>query len=315
MTNELKKTGQTISVGVLSYNSEATVIETLDSILNQTYDLKKIELIISDDNSFDETPTIVQEWLDLHGTNFHRTFFQTSDKNTGISGNFNRILNQVTSSWLKPIAADDILMPRCLSDNVEFVSSHPESRIVFSNTIGFKNDVSSGVGEFVCDDEFFKLNADNQSKSLLKSCSVFAPTSFISTDLLRDIGGADERFPMIEDYPLWLKITSSGVRLYMNDVFSVYYRLGDSVSRGKKTIGNERYLKDSRRFHQEYIWPNVSLLERLDDRVMFFCKLSGIKIFRNRKSIFYKIFYNLMKLIRPLVIFRKVKLLLTLKPK
>jgi glycosyltransferase involved in cell wall biosynthesis len=41
MTNELKKTGETISVGVLSYNSEATVIETLDSILNQTFDLKK----------------------------------------------------------------------------------------------------------------------------------------------------------------------------------------------------------------------------------------------------------------------------------
>jgi glycosyltransferase involved in cell wall biosynthesis len=255
----------------------------------------------------------VQEWLDLHGTNFHRTFFQTSDKNTGISGNFNRILKHVTSSWLKPIAADDILMPRCLSDNVKFVFSHPESRIVFSNTIGFKNDVSSGVGEFVCDDEFFKLNADNQSKSLLKSCSVFAPTSFICTDLLRGIGGADERFPMIEDYPLWLKITSSGVRLYMNDVFSVYYRLGDSVSRGKKTIGNERYLKDSRRFHQEYIWPNVSCLKIFEDKVMFFSKLKGIKIFRNKKTVGYRIFYNLMKLMLPWKIIKIFKWLITVR--
>jgi glycosyltransferase involved in cell wall biosynthesis len=307
MTNELKKTGQTISVGVLSYNSEATVIETLDSILNQTYDLKTIELIISDDNSFDETPTIVQEWLDLHGTNFHRTFFQTSDKNTGISGNFNRILKHVTSSWLKPIAADDILMPRCLSDNVEFVTAHPESRIVFSNAVVFENEVSSSIGELICDDQFFKLNADNQSKSLLKSCSVFAPTSFICTDLLRGIGGADERFPMIEDYPLWLKITSSGVRLYMNDVFSVYYRSGDTVSRGRKTIGNERYLRDNRNFHKEYIWPNVSPLKKFDEKVMFFSKLIGIKVFRNKKTFGYRVFYNLLKLIRPLTLYQKLK--------
>jgi glycosyltransferase involved in cell wall biosynthesis len=307
MIKELKKTGETISVGVLSYNSEATVIETLDSILNQTFDLKTIELIISDDNSVDATPAIVQEWLDLHGTNFHRTFFQTSDKNTGISGNFNRILKHVTSSWLKPIAADDILMPRCLSDNYEFVTAHPESKIVFSNAVVFENEVSSSIGKLICDDQFFKLNADNQSKSLLKSCSVFAPTSFICTDLLRGIGGADERFPMIEDYPLWLKITSSGVRLYMNDVFSVYYRSGDTVSRGRKTIGNERYLRDNRNFHKEYIWPNVSPLKKFDEKVMFFSKLIGIKIFRNKKTFGYRIFYNLLKLIRPLTLFQKLK--------
>jgi glycosyltransferase involved in cell wall biosynthesis len=313
MEDKLKEIDQTISVGVISYNSEQTIIETLDSILKQSYDLNKIEVIISDDNSIDSTCQLVQEWLKLNGKNFRRAELVTHDFNTGISGNFNRLLAQVTSLWIKPIAADDMLMPKCLSDNLEFINSHPDSKIVFSNAVTFKKGISSKKGKLICDDEFFNLTAELQSKSLLKSCSVFAPTSFISTELLLTIGGADERYPMIEDYPLWLKITKSGVRLHMNDVFSVLYRIGDSVSIGKKTIGNERYLKDKRKFLKEHIWPYVPLLKRLDDRVMFFSKLTGIKIFGNRKNVFYRLFYFLMFFIRPLRIIRKVKRLLAIK--
>lgn len=313
MINKVKKIDQTISIGVLSYNSEATVIETLDSILNQTYDLEKIELIISDDNSVDATQTIVQEWLELHGKHFRNAFLVTHEYNTGISGNFNRIISHVTSSWLKPIAADDLLMPTCLSDNHEFIVSNPESKIVFSNAVMFKNDISSSIREFVCDENFFNLSANNQYKSLLQSYKVFAPTSFISVELLKRMGGADERFPMIEDYPLWLKITLSGVRLDMNDVFSVYYRSGDSVSRGKLTIGNERFLRDNQSFHQKYIWPNVSCLKMFEDKVMFFSKLTGIKIFRNKKTVGYRIFYNLMKLLLPWKIIKLFKWLIAVK--
>lgn len=313
MKNEVKEIDQTISIGVLSYNSETTVVETLDSILNQTYDLNKIELIISDDNSVDATQNIVQEWLELHGKHFRNAFLVTHEYNTGISGNFNRIISQVTSSWLKPIAADDLLMPTCLSDNHEFIVSNPESKIVFSNAVMFKNDITSSIGELRCDNQFFSQNAELQFKSLIKNCSVFAPTSFISMEILRSIGGADERFPMIEDYPLWVKITKSGIRLNMNDVFSVYYRTGDSVSIGKKTIGNERYLRDKRNFLKEEIWAYSTLLRRLDDRVMFFSKLTGIKVFGNKKSFFYRLFYSLMFLLRPLRIIRKVKRLLRIK--
>jgi saccharopine dehydrogenase-like NADP-dependent oxidoreductase len=129
----------------------------------------------------------------------------------------------------------------------------------------------------------------------------------------RSIDGADERFPMIEDYPLWLKITLSGVRLDMNDVFSVYYRSGDSVSRGKLTIGNERFLRDNQSFHQKYIWPNVSCLKMFEDKVMFFSKLTGIKIFRNKKTVGYRIFYNLMKLLLPWKIIKIFKWLIAVK--
>ncbi|HAX2253154.1 TPA: glycosyltransferase, partial [Escherichia coli] len=44
-----------ITITVISYNSSATISDTLNSILQQTYNKKNIEVIISDDASKDNT--------------------------------------------------------------------------------------------------------------------------------------------------------------------------------------------------------------------------------------------------------------------
>lgn len=50
-----------VSVIVMSYCSADTIVETLDSIKNQTY--PRIELIITDDCSPDRTIQVVQDWI------------------------------------------------------------------------------------------------------------------------------------------------------------------------------------------------------------------------------------------------------------
>ena len=46
-----------VTIGVLSYNSSKTILDTLDSAYKQTYN--NIELIVSDDCSSDFTCSIV----------------------------------------------------------------------------------------------------------------------------------------------------------------------------------------------------------------------------------------------------------------
>ena len=57
-----------VSVCVITYNSEITVLETLDSIYAQTY--PRLELIISDDCSSDQTVDICQKWLSKYKNSF-----------------------------------------------------------------------------------------------------------------------------------------------------------------------------------------------------------------------------------------------------
>ncbi|HBA5772773.1 TPA: glycosyltransferase, partial [Escherichia coli] len=53
-----------ITITVISYNSSATISDTLNSILQQTYNKKNIEVIISDDASKDNTLLIANDWKD-----------------------------------------------------------------------------------------------------------------------------------------------------------------------------------------------------------------------------------------------------------
>ena len=51
-----------VSIILPVYNGSTRLRQSIDSCLNQTY--KKIELIIVDDGSVDETPTIVKSYKD-----------------------------------------------------------------------------------------------------------------------------------------------------------------------------------------------------------------------------------------------------------
>jgi glycosyltransferase involved in cell wall biosynthesis len=53
-----------VSVICLSYNHEAYVVESLNSVINQTY--PNIELLIADDCSTDNSVGKIQDWLENH---------------------------------------------------------------------------------------------------------------------------------------------------------------------------------------------------------------------------------------------------------
>ena len=96
-----------VSVVVLTYNSSTTIIETLNSVKEQTY--SNIELIITDDASSDTTIDICRQWLDLNGKYFFNFCLITVEFNTGLPANCNRALNASKGEWIKFIAGDDSL--------------------------------------------------------------------------------------------------------------------------------------------------------------------------------------------------------------
>ena len=59
-----------ITVVVVAYNSSSFIIEALDSVYNQTW--RKIELIVTDDCSNDNTVELCHSWMDIHKSRFVR---------------------------------------------------------------------------------------------------------------------------------------------------------------------------------------------------------------------------------------------------
>ena len=115
-----------VSVCIPAYNNAEYIKDTIDSILNQTY--QKIELVIVDDNSKDNTYELIREIGDERIKLYH------NDKNLGMSGNWNRCLSLCTGKYAKLVCADDILSPDALKREVDALEANPSAVIAESDT-------------------------------------------------------------------------------------------------------------------------------------------------------------------------------------
>lgn len=220
-----------ISVPVITYNSSKTVVETLDSIFNQTY--TKLELIVSDDCSPDNTVEICRGWIESHKDRFVRVELLTVEKNTGVSANMNRAERACRGEWVKPIAGDDILIFNCIEIYMRFVKEHQGVVYVFAKLVPFGGLESqkNNVKEFyLSHQEFFNWSAEQQYEYLIKKQNCLpAPTAFYHRTTINKLGVKnDERIPYLEDWPKWIALLRKKVNFYFLDEETVMYRLGEN---------------------------------------------------------------------------------------
>lgn len=243
-----------VSVGVYTYNSSKTVIETLESIKSQTY--PNLELIVSDDCSTDNTVSLCQDWLEHNKDRFVDTKIIVPDKNTGQSGNYNRALKASNGEWIKDIDGDDLLTPNCIKDYVNFIQEHPEAIFVFGRTEVFGNSKEKidFFNKFF-DYSFFKLSVEEKYVRLVtKGNCIVSPSAFSNVKKRKDLGlYYDERIPMLEDLPMWVRATKQGLDLYYIDKVVCKYRVGgNGVTSGR---GHINFMKSQRLYELYYVLP------------------------------------------------------------
>ena len=261
----------TVTVVVYTYNSSKYVKETLDSIKAQTYpDLK---LIVSDDCSTDNTLQIVRKWVAQNGSRFVSTKILTVDKNTGPSANSNRGWDACDTEWLKDIAGDDILMPNCIRDNVDYITEHPDAIAVFSKIEPFSiiNGRKKIVSLIWLDYSFFSLSKEEQLASILRTNHIPASSAFYDIDKLRMLGiSHDERIPLLEDYPKWITLLKKGIGFDYLDKTTIEYRVHkESLTGGIRTPD---YFKSMLLFYLYYYLEEIKSMEDRNDIYYLICK-------------------------------------------
>lgn len=297
MTNDLL-----VSCTVVSYNSAATVIETLESIKAQTY--QNIELIVSDDCSTDNTVELCREWLKQNNDRFARTVLLTVEKNTGVAGNDNRALAECQGTWQKGIAADDILFPNCVEDFVEYVKSNPEVRWAASKVAiyneKFEEDCCRHKG-LVYDKSFFDTSVEQQLMRIAWQNVIIAPSVFYNLDFKRLVGGYDESYGF-EDYPFYVNALEKGYKCYFLDKVTVGYRIHQSQYNSSDRLFNYPFLKKERFFIKDRCFVYLNKKQRFLKRLFWHFQDSLEIIGLNRKKPkfigkFYKSFeYVILKL-------------------
>lgn len=101
-----------VSICIPTYNGEKYIEEALHSAINQTY--KNIEIIISDDDSQDNTLEIIQNVLGETKIPYH--IYNHVPK--GIGANWNNCIRKANGEYIKFLFQDDLLSTDCIEKMV-----------------------------------------------------------------------------------------------------------------------------------------------------------------------------------------------------
>lgn len=297
----------TVSVCIITFNAESTIKDTLDSICRQTFKKNEIEIIIADDHSTDKTASIISHWISKNKELFFNVELIIQEKNLGISRNVNTAWRKATAEWVKTIAGDDMLAPRCIESNLKYLLNKKNIHVLFSYMTTFSEKNSEFTFNKNLPEErninFFNLTAHEQFVFLLCNSFNFAPSSFISKKALEKVEFAEEQFSLIEDLPLWLKLTKEDFKLYFNPEVTVYYRISDSLSNSTTRFTNINFNKEIIKLHGKSIKPHIKGIKQ---HIYYYDKIIELKsnnliasMMGNKKNIISYMMQKSISLIRP----------------
>lgn len=210
---------QLISIAVVTYNSSKTVIETLESVKAQTY--SAIELIVSDDCSTDNTLEVVNEWVTKNKECFVRAQLLSSNENRGIAPNRNKCIREAQGEWIKFVDGDDMLTPNSIESYLSVISD--KVNFVMGNFITLNE--KGEKKNFTIEQDFFKLNASEQLTLQCQKARILWPGIISRKKAFLELNGFDERFPMLDDFPFFVKALQAGYNFDCVDADVFIYRV------------------------------------------------------------------------------------------
>ncbi len=304
-----------VSICVLAYNSEETIIETLESIYSQTY--RNIELIISDDGSKDSTVKIAETWIQNHKNRFVNTYILTVFKNMGVPSNCNRAVAVCNGKWIKLIAADDCLLPNCIKDNIDFVITNPEILISYSRYYGFESIAGQiRTYENILKSSFYN-EFDTEPKKQLKIYIIrgynIIPTLFVAKKIINKVGGFIEKYKLFEDTPFITKVLSYNVKIHHLPKYTVLYRINnDSITKAntKTYFFNISFERTKFQFHKDMVYPLFHWYELsfwIKEISFILLYYFTIKILKNKQSQLTKCMYYFFKMLNPYYLFTGIQ--------
>jgi glycosyltransferase involved in cell wall biosynthesis len=213
-----------VSVIAVCYNHAKYVLDTLESIKNQTY--LNLELIIMDDCSTDNSVEVIQNWITK---NDYDCQFIAHQKNQGLCKTLNEALGVIEGEFYQAVSCDDILQPEKIKIQVsEFSLCNQDYCVIYSDAYLIDNKTNLLYGWFIQRHKprLTTLPSGNILTELLNSNFIPAMSVLIKTHCVKELGGYDENISY-EDYDLWLRM-SRKYKFYYSDFVSCSYRLHDN---------------------------------------------------------------------------------------
>jgi glycosyltransferase involved in cell wall biosynthesis len=195
----------TVSVVIPTYNGAKTIVETINSVLAQTFD--DVEVIVSDDGSDDGTLTIIGELAD------DRVRILGDTSHVGPGPNWDRALAAASGEYVKILAQDDLIYPECLAVQVAALKMHPAAAFssVRREIIGSEGSVlvtNRGLTRMTGEVDLVTASR----RTVRTGTNPFGEGAAVlaRTVACRSVGRFDDSIPYVIDVDFWMRLLKEG---------------------------------------------------------------------------------------------------------
>lgn len=216
-----------VSICIPTYNSSKYILETVESVLNQTW--SNLEVLVVDDCSSDKTLELLKTVTDP------RFRLIENEHNLGMTGNWNKCVRECRGEYVKLIPADDILYPECLSKSVPILDKHQDITLVCVGT-DLINDEGKITGHYM----HWPKEGVFDGKKIAKASAMWNdffgnPVSllFRKSDFEK-VGGFDETIPYILDFDICMGLAGRGKVFFRKECLTAF-RVRKDSNTGKLT--------------------------------------------------------------------------------
>ena len=272
-------TNPIVSIIIPTFNRADLIIETLDSVLAQTY--TNWECIVVDDGSTDQTVRIIEKFT----TNDTRIkFYQRNREPKGAPTCRNMGLEHARGMYVIYLDSDDLLAPFCLSQRTELFNQHSNCDFIVIKSMLFDNHPT---------DAKFYWNIETEEDDLLRFLRMDAlwQTSgpIYKRDYMIQMKGFNEDLPFWQDFDLHLRclMNNANYNKFFDLPADVYIRKGrnDTISRKISLFDNKDILLKRINFYRKLRLSftknreseNKQAIYIVDSILYFFCAQFLIK--------------------------------------
>jgi glycosyltransferase involved in cell wall biosynthesis len=169
--------GHLITVGIPSFNNEATIGETILSLRHQTFE--DWRCVLADDSTLPLTVDRAYEAIDGD----ERFTVVRNVERLGAAGNWNKVLSMAESRYFKLLCADDVLYSDALERHVNAFSRNRDAVLVTA-----KRDVIDSEGRILFKNRGYDSETSFEcSSGPLEICSESPPSRSLTRLLFAEV--------------------------------------------------------------------------------------------------------------------------------
>lgn len=222
-----------ISVVIPLYNKEQSITNTLQTVLNQTY--QDFEVVIVDDGSTDHSVEEVAKVTDPRIRLIHQS-------NTGVSAARNQGIEEARGEFIAFLDADDEWNPDYLKTQYKLTQKYPECS-VFACNYEFKDAQGKVTPTIIRKLPFKGVDGILSNYFEVASCShppLWTSAVMVKKNAIQSIGGFPIGIKSGEDLLTWARLTVNGQIAYAKQAYAVFNVEGYSISEKPKRIPAEQ---------------------------------------------------------------------------